>query len=144
MLSKQIICLILFCFSSIPLFSQNNISVVENTELHPNGELKMHVIVKSKVSKDPSLYEYYWKKTINKYTYDTSGTMLSEMTRIELHSSYGRPCEEVLYKFIQYTSNGKKDWEYISKCDCKHEKYLDYNKGKKIVKEKKRRFTWKY
>ncbi len=125
-------------------YCQHKTIVSENTELHPNGELKVHIIVTSKISKDPKLYEYYWKKSIERFTYDTSGTLLTEMFRVELHSSYGRPCDELIYKFVEYNSNGDKVWEFVSKCDCKREKYIRYHDGKKIIKQKKRRYTWKY
>lgn len=125
-------------------YSQHKTIVSENTELHPNGELKVHIIVTSKISKAPHLYEYYWKKSIERFTYDTSGTLLTEMLHTELHSNYGRPCEELIYKFTEYSHSGDKEWEYISKCDCKREKYTRYHNGKKIIKQKKRRYTWKY
>lgn len=132
--------IILFCATNIGL-AQNKKTVVVNTELHPNGELKKYSKLTTTRSKNSDVYDFYWKKKREVAVYDSLGNKQYSMTRITHDGTYGRACYEIKYEFKMYDTQNLV-WHLDSECDCKRQTYKEYMKGKLMVREKKRRYFW--
>lgn len=129
----------LICISAFSQYTTEKKSFVEHFQ---NGNVKSYKTVKQKKTKKPKIHDFYMRTDVKYQLYYPNGNKKLETKLIDKKGTYGRYCNEILFKQIEYYDNGQVRLERKSICDCYKEVTKTYSRSGKLLTREKIKNRW--